>query len=66
MRENFDEIYKEVKLADLWWSETNEEKQVRSIFDKIREEQRNLPPKDIFKLDVFYRCLDILINQMKN
>uniref|UniRef100_H2ZWX0 DUF4371 domain-containing protein n=1 Tax=Latimeria chalumnae TaxID=7897 RepID=H2ZWX0_LATCH len=71
----FQNNFKEAKnsaitLSEKWGGQTKfEEKCVRKVkchFDKLREDERLADSESFFKVNVFYRCLDIINAQLTN
>ncbi|KAM9330997.1 zinc finger MYM-type protein 1-like [Gastrophryne carolinensis] len=70
-RNNYEEIKRtSISLAEEWGIaakfENKRAKKVKRLFDELCLDERLQDPEERFKTTVFYRCLDITINQLHN
>jgi hypothetical protein len=70
-RHEFENLKKEANsVAEKWsinpeFSKTRQRK-VKRHFDELCEDERLQDPESLFKVNIFYRVLDIIINQLKS
>ncbi|XP_026481919.1 zinc finger MYM-type protein 1-like [Ctenocephalides felis] len=70
-RHDFENLKLEANSVAEKWSITPEfsktrQKKVKRHFDDLCEDERLQDPESLFKVNIFYRVLDIIINQLKS
>lgn len=70
-RHEFEDLKTEANIITVKWYINPEfpktrQRKVKRHFDEICEDERLQDPESLFKVNVFYRVLDIIINQLRS